>query len=152
MNKWQWFTIVSLVLVGLLVLSGCQRESAEEAGGDAAINIDLRTEPDPPMMGEATLYVTLEDAGGEPIHDASVSIRGDMDHAGMVPVIRDVEGGEAGVYTVPFEWTMGGDWIVTVEVMLADGTEVSETFDLAVMVDEDSPMDDMDMGENDDSN
>jgi len=35
-------------------------------------------------------------------------------------------------YAIPFEWTMGGDWVVTVDVTLADGRTASRQFDLSI--------------------
>ncbi len=127
-------SILTAALIVVLLLTGCGgRESQQEqqSADDAGVTIDLAY-PDPLTVGEMTLMITLTDADGNPINDATLAIRGDMNHAGMQPVLRDAEAGEEGVYEVPFEWTMGGDWIVTIAVTLADGTEVSETFDLSV--------------------
>ena len=61
-----------------------------------------------------------------------MAARGDMSHAGMAPVIASSEDDADGVYRIPFEWTMAGDWFVDVTVTLADGREVVQRFDLSV--------------------
>jgi hypothetical protein len=33
---------------------------------------------------------------------------------------------------MPFRWTMAGDWFVTVDVTLPDGTTASQRFDFTV--------------------
>lgn len=131
MNKSLAVLLMSLLLVAV-VIAGC-RESAQPVESDPDLTIDLRIDPEPPAMGEATLLVTLATIGGEPVTGAAVSVRGDMDHAGMVPVLGSAEEtDEPGVYSVPFEWTMGGDWIVTVTVTQADGEVGTEDFNLTV--------------------
>jgi copper(I)-binding protein len=78
-----------------------------------------------------------------------------MTHAGMQPVLRTIESGEDGLYQTDFEWTMAGDWIVTINATLADGTVISEDFEYTLAGDEmnmsDEDMSDMDhdMGEMD---
>lgn len=116
----------------VLVLVGC-RESAQPTATPAAnIEIDLTVDPAPPTVGETLLVVTVMREDGSPINDAIVAVVGDMNHAGMQPVNGATDTAEAGVYRVPFEWTMGGDWIVTVTVTLRNGTIITETFDLSV--------------------
>ncbi|MEM6528334.1 MAG: FixH family protein, partial [Chloroflexota bacterium] len=90
---------------------------------------------------------TLRDSNGDPINDAQVNLRGDMNHAGMQPVLRDSSVGREGDYTVPFEWTMGGDWFVVVTAELPDGLTVEEEFDFTVAGD--PMMGDMDMATED---
>lgn len=124
-----------IVLVSLTVLSlfigGCRRSlSQNELASD--VNMALTVEPAAPVVGSATLRITLTDTNDEPINDASLEIRGDMTHAGMEPVLASIDAGQAGVYEVPFEWTMGGDWIVTVTATLADGRVANREFDLTV--------------------
>jgi len=119
-----------LALVGLIlmmIMIGC-RQQVQDAT-EAGIRIDLSFEPEVPVVGDAVLRITVVDAAGSPINDATIDIRGDMSHAGMQPVIRQVEQGDGGVYEIPFEWTMAGDWFVEVSVTLPDGTIVTEIFD-----------------------
>jgi hypothetical protein len=118
------------MLVGiLLLLASCNgRNSQQNDNSDIRIIIAVQST----KVGETIVAVTLTDAAGSPITDATVSIKGDMSHAGMVPVLAEVTGGEAGVYEMPFEWTMGGDWIVTVEAALPDGRSASQQFNFTI--------------------
>ncbi len=125
MQNWKWLTLLLLLL-----LVGCRQET--QTTDDNSLQIDLRVEPEAPIVGEATMIVTVRDANDQPINDATVTVRGDMNHAGMVPVIEVVESGTDGEYFLPFEWTMAGDWIVEVSVELPDDTVETQTFDLAV--------------------
>ncbi len=74
----------------------------------------------------------LNDPAGASIDDARLSLRGDMTHAGMVPVLAETEGGTDGLYRLPVEWSMAGEWILTVEAVLPDDTRVAREFDLSV--------------------
>lgn len=126
----RYIIIITFVLLSVSV-GGCRRSSSQnESAYD--INMALVAEPTAPVVGSATLRITLTDTNDEPINDASLEIRGDMAHAGMEPVLTSVDADQAGVYEVPFEWTMGGDWIVTVIATLADGRSVTREFDLTV--------------------
>jgi len=140
MRRWR---IIALIMV--VILAGCRQQAAQTTE-DLSVNIDLRLEPEDPVVGEAQLQVTVTDGEGIPIEDAKVSVRGDMSHAGMVPVLGETEGGENGVYIVPFEWTMAGDWTVEVNVELSEGITATETFPFSVTGDEMESMD-MDEGE-----
>ena len=51
-----------------------------------------------------------------------------MTHAGMAPVLASDKTDAQGKLSLPFKWSMGGDWIVTVTVTLADGSQVSQDF------------------------
>jgi hypothetical protein len=120
------------VLILLVTLTGC-RESAQQQATNTTSGITIELKPGySAQVGETTLTVILTDAQGAPVEGATVRIRGDMNHAGMVPVNAETGESSGGEYTVPFEWTMGGDWIVTVEATLADGTVVTRTFDTTI--------------------
>jgi hypothetical protein len=114
-----------------LALVGCQRIS-QQPDSAADVNMAFSVQPDPPGVGSSRLTITLTDAQGAPIEGARLQIKGDMTHAGMQPVLAEVKGGTGGRYEVPFEWTMGGDWIVTVSAALPDGRSTSRQFDLTV--------------------
>lgn len=134
--------IVSLALVWLLVMvSGCARVSQQDDSAD--IQIRLAPIPFPPVIGDSRLVVQIADKSGSPIDDAHMAVKGSMSHAGMAPVLAEVEGGgKEGVYNVPFEWTMAGDWIVIVDVQLADGSRAQERFDIAVLFEDEARCED----------
>lgn len=126
--------LVFILLISLAMLpgSGCQRESRRAPAAGAVLS--LTAVPSPAVVGEARLVVRVLDSAGSPVDDAAIAVKGDMTHAGMAPVLAESDaGGEDGYYNIPFEWTMGGDWVVTVEAVLADGTTARQRFDLAVL-------------------
>ena len=145
MRRSLFVSVPLFLLLSLLVLVGCRPE--ETPPEEVDVTLDIALEPEEPVVGEdATIAVTLMQ-GDEAINDATVEVRGDMSHAGMQPVIRTIEEAEDGVYTTDFDWTMAGDWILTVSATLADDTVVSEEFNYTIPGDEM----DMDMSEDGDS-
>lgn len=134
-------SILSILL--LVLLSACGARQSQQA---ADSGYELTMNPMSTAVGETNLMITLTDEDGNPVNDATLSVKGDMSHAGMQPVLAEVSNGENGTYTIPFEWTMGGDWIVTVEATLPDGTTVSQQFDTITISGE---RDEMDTEEND---
>jgi len=130
-----------LLLILALALAACG-PSDDAAGAPDGITVALAAAPEGPS-GQF-LSVTLADESGaitDAITDATVGLEGNMNHAGMVPVLAEpvtdeADGSADGVYTVPFAFTMRGDWIVTVSVTLADGTAFTQDIDLSVTADE----------------
>ncbi|MCA9873745.1 MAG: FixH family protein [Anaerolineales bacterium] len=120
------FLSLFLVLLSASACSGRQNQPTNDTA------VTVTAEPAATAVGETTLVVTLTDASGQPVSDATVQVRGDMTHAGMTPVLRTGLPTEPGVYSVPFEWTMAGDWIVTVDFTLADGRSGTETFNFSI--------------------
>lgn len=125
-------TVSRFLLIGVLFLltTACNgRNSQQNNNTDIRIIVAVEST----NVGETSLIVTLTDTAGSPINDATVSVKGDMSHAGMVPVLAEVTGGgDNGVYKMPFEWTMGGDWVVTVEAALPDGRSTSQQFNFTI--------------------
>ncbi len=124
------------LLIGLIlvagIFSGCRQTATPPPDASTqAASITVATTPDPPMTGDSTMTITVT-KDGAPVADAPVSVRGDMNHAGMKPVLADGTTAADGTVEVPFNWSMGGDWIVTVTVTLPDGSEVSQDFDYTV--------------------
>jgi hypothetical protein len=122
-----------LLLAVLLSLSlvGCSRVS-RQADPAPDVDIALAINPDPPGVGPTQLTVSVTGADGTPIDGARLSIKGDMTHAGMQPVLASTDGGVGGQYQTRFEWTMGGDWIVTVTAHLPDGRTTARQFSYTV--------------------
>ncbi len=124
---------VVVAIAMMLAATGCQRAS-QQASIDQAPEIAavLTIDPDPALVGPATLAVQLNDAGGAAVEGATVSLKGDMSHAGMQPVLADAAETSGGLYQTPWVWTMSGDWFVTVTAALPDGRTLVRRFDLTV--------------------
>ena len=105
------------ILITLLILTGCRVSNRTDS---ASLLITL---PDAkPALGQSTLTVVVQTPDGKPIDNATIEITGDMTHAGMAPVFGKVQDGKDGRYSVPFDWNMGGDWVLTIKATLPDGT------------------------------
>lgn len=123
--------LISLLLISMLWLFvACVAPSP--AADDSGLQIALLYARDTEVM---TVQVT--DAAGAPVTDAVVGLEGNMNHAGMVPVVAegvtdDADGVADGVYTLPFAFSMWGDWILTVTVAQADGTTMTRDINAQV--------------------
>ena len=119
--------MVGALALTLLALNAC--------GGRATPASDLRIElrtAENIHTGAATLTIHVTNAAGQPVEDAAVTVEGNMTHAGMTPVLANGQGGPDGLYSVPFNWTMAGDWVVTVKVTLPDGRQAQADFPVGV--------------------
>lgn len=116
----------SLLLV-ILLLSGCSRSGGRDLPD---ITTNLVIEPDPPRIGPATILLEVTDASGLPVHDAAISLEGNMNHAGMVPVISQATEIAPGRYKADLEFTMGGDWFIMIRAELIDGRTLERTIDV----------------------
>jgi hypothetical protein len=115
-----------LLLILTLALTACGGSDDDE--GD--LSVELALTPDPPLVGPATIVVTLHDADGQPISGAEMELEGTMTHAGMVPVFGAAAEKEPGRYETELEFTMGGDWVIIVRADLPDGGSLEKEFDV----------------------
>lgn len=124
--------LIALSILGMIFVVGCTRMSQEaemqENTEPHGVQIELIEPLYPSAIGKETLNIQVYDADNQPIDNAKIKVRGDMTHAGMVPILAETENGDKGVYQVLFDWTMSGDWIVTVQVTLPDGAVIEKTF------------------------
>lgn len=127
--------ILFIIFIVVLVLTtGCARASRQT--DTAVAHIGLTTIPYPPVRGESRLVLHVTNLQDQPINDAQISIKGNMTHAGMVPLFAETAVAENGYYELPIRWTMGGDWIVQVDAQLADGSVAQQQFDLRVLTED----------------
>ena len=83
--------------------------------------VKLEIFPSPAQTGPSELKITIYDEQSNPVEDLVLQVRGDMSHAGMTPITVEGIQAELGTFTVPFEWTMAGDWMITITTTLPDG-------------------------------
>ena len=115
-----------------MCLAACRQSQQPLPTPDDVITIDIQTSPQPAVVGDLTLVIQVFDKKGSPIPDAHVDVRGDMTHAGMEPVLAIAQGSIDNEYRIPFRWTMAGDWVVTVNVVLSSGETFQKTFNFTV--------------------
>ncbi|HVT92393.1 MAG TPA: FixH family protein [Bryobacteraceae bacterium] len=77
--------------------------------------------PQPVRVGPASIALTLATQSGAPVSGASVKIEGDMTHPGMGPVFAQAEAAGPGKYAGTLDFTMPGDWVVSVQASLPGG-------------------------------
>ncbi len=123
--------LVAVIISSSGLLSACGRVQQAQPQAEE-ITINLATKSDQLAVGPTRLAFTLTDEEGQPITKATVNIEGNMTHAGMVPVLAQAAETQPGRYEALFEWTMGGDWIVTVDVSLPDGRNFTRQFPVSI--------------------
>jgi hypothetical protein len=121
-----------LVFVLMCALASCGRMQRANPTTQDGYTVTLAVEPSPAAMGPATLAVTLEDQTGQPVDGARLDMEANMSHAGMVPVLASTAESHAGLYRVPLQWTMAGDWYVDVNFTLPGGQHVTRRFPVQV--------------------
>lgn len=108
----------SLLAAVTLAAAGCEREAPkqeEQPTGYAVVNLTIY--PDPAVALKPTrLVATVTDRDGAPVTGASVVF--DLSMPGMYHGENRPEAREAmpGVYEAPAIMTMGGRWLIAVEV------------------------------------
>jgi hypothetical protein len=124
------FALLTLTILALALSATACRGSSATAQGSEKVQIELTLLTEK-ATGPATIEVTLHTPDGKPVDGAQVAVRGDMNHAGMKPVLATTQSEGDGRYvTEDFRFTMGGDWIITADVVLPGGEKVSRTVDI----------------------
>ncbi len=134
----RWLVAVLL----LLGMSACRQAAGgvpldgmatDDGTADVAMTLSPATD-ERLIMGPFEWTIQLTDEDGAPVEGATIEVRGDMNHAGMVPVEATATEIGGGVYRADFEWTMAGEWIVTTTAALPDGRMKTETSTYTVFV------------------
>jgi hypothetical protein len=123
--------LLTLAILAPALASTACRGSAATAEGSEKVQIEMKLLTEK-ATGPATIEVTLHTPDGKPLDGAEVAVRGDMNHAGMKPVLATTKGEGNGRYvTQDFRFTMGGDWIITADAVLPGGEKASRTVDIS---------------------
>ena len=127
--RWLRLTLAAGLLLPAAAGCGLRRVEVDQA---PEIEVRVLTSPTPARVGPAELTLELLDPAGLGVDHALLQVRGDMLHPGMAPVDGIVGQAVSGHYPVAFEWSMAGDWILTVDGQLQDGRRLLRTFELRV--------------------
>lgn len=119
--------VFCVLLLGVcLFTAACQKQAVSQS----ELTVEYEMTPQPPRVGTAIITLKLVDLTGKPISGASVSLEGNMSHAGMRPVFGEAREQEPGRYHAPLEFTMGGDWVILLYLTLPDGRKLERQIDV----------------------
>src|SRR6266566_8390842 len=104
-------------------LKAAFRLNLSESGGLTAsaapvVDVQVSTDPSPPISGTATLKIKVLDGEGKPVEGAKVEVNPLMpSHAHQEPVgTAQPATGQPGQYTMPVYFRMGGAWLLIFRV------------------------------------
>jgi hypothetical protein len=102
----------------MIVLVAC----APQAKND--LNVQLEVPDRRVGLRPVTMTILYQN---KPLENVQVSVRGDMTHAGMAPVLAEAIERGAGQYKVErFNFNMAGDWVLTITAKQNDKTLLGE--------------------------
>ena len=108
------------------VVTACNKPTESAS----AVTIEHEITPQPVRVGPATLTLSGADASRQPVTGASITLEGNMSHAGMSPVFAQAKETEPGRYQAIVDLTMAGDWIILTHITLAGGQKLERQLDV----------------------
>ncbi|MGC4080685.1 MAG: FixH family protein [Vicinamibacterales bacterium] len=111
--------LLIVVLAAVALAAGCRRNVRLEP----PITWTWTLAPATAVVGPATLTLTLHEPSGDPL-DATIGLEAHMSHPGMAPVLASAIRRAPGTYDIPFAFTMQGDWVLLVSMVLPDGQRI----------------------------
>ena len=118
----------------ILLLAACGSRSDTTSGND-----DLQITLLPPSVGGGRdiVRIQLHNREQASITDAIVMVEGNMNHAGMAPIMAGPisdgdDGATDGIYQASLPFSMLGDWVITIAVNLADGSQTTQDINVTV--------------------
>lgn len=128
MHKMNFIGMIMLISV---LLAACGSAQTPAPISSKPVNIKVETSPNPPMMGDIELILTVTDANGNPIEGATVDVSADhIDMTGMDMSGAATEQGD-GKYAINANFSMSGNWELKVYVR-KEGLDYSEEIALSV--------------------
>jgi hypothetical protein len=124
---------VGLFVIVAILLAACGG-SATPAADDSAkpVNIKVESNPTPAVVSDAELIFTITDANGNPVEGARVDVAADhtdMSGMGMSGAATDQGSGR---YSINANFSMTGNWKLTVYVRNDAGLDYKEDIDFKV--------------------
>lgn len=117
--------------IAFLLVACSSGATPEDSASAKPVNIQIESDPNPAMMGDATLTLVITDEDGNPIEGARVDVS--MDHTDMTGMGMSgpaTDQGE-GKYAINANFSMSGNWKMTVYVR-KDSLDYKEDIELTV--------------------
>jgi YtkA-like len=95
---------------------------APQSQNDLNIGLEVTN----PKVGKTPIVLRIQHQN-KPLENAQITVRGDMTHAGMAPVQQAARELGGGKYVLEnFQFTMSGDWVLTVTAKTGNKTLLGE--------------------------
>ena len=124
---------ICLVLVLPILLAACGSAATPTADSSAKpVNIKVESKPSPASVGDAELIFTIIDASSKPVEGATVDVSADhtdMTGMGMNGAATDQGFGK---YSINANFSMSGNWKLTVYVRNGLGLDYKEDIEFKV--------------------
>ncbi|MDO8752249.1 MAG: FixH family protein [Anaerolineales bacterium] len=108
---------INMLVALSVLLAACGGAAAPtESTTTKQVNIKVETNPNPAMMGDMEMILTITDFNGNPIEGATVDVAADhtdMSGMGMNGLATDQGGGK---YSIKANFSDSGDWKLTIYV------------------------------------
>ena len=126
-DKWKMIPSPILALAAaIFIITACNNPTETSS----VVTIEHEIAPQPARVGQATVQLRVADANRQPVTGASITLEGNMTHAGMSPVFAQAKEMEPGRYQAILDFTMAGDWIILTHVTLAGGQKLEKQLDV----------------------
>ena len=125
------YVALLVVMAVLLVACGSSTTPAPESS-TKPVNIKVASNPTPAVVGDAELVFTITDASGNLIEGARLEVSADhTDMSGMAMSGAATDQG-SGRYSINANFSMTGNWKLTVYVRNDEGLDYKEDIDFTV--------------------
>lgn len=99
-----------------VLLSACGSDATPTSTSSKPVDIKVESNPNPAMMGDLELILSITDVNGNPLEGATVDVSADhTGHSGMNMSGVATEQ-SAGKYAINANFSMSGTWLLTVYV------------------------------------
>ena len=121
----------ALLLLAAVAAAGCRR-APEPPPDTSGVIVATRLVPAQPLVGPATLTVTLNGGTAETLSRATVDVVGHMTHPGMTPVVATTTRRGPDVHEAALDLNMPGDWLLVATVRFPDGRRLESRLPVRV--------------------
>ena len=124
--------LFTLLIGAVMLVSACSQASAPgDSTGAKPVTIQVKSDPDPAVVGDVTFTLLITDESGAPLEGARVDIG--VDHADMTGMSMSGPATEQseGHYSISANFSMSGNWKMTVYVR-KDSLDYKEDLELKI--------------------
>ena len=127
-KKLKW---IGMMLILTAILVGCNGTERTQENTTDLVTITLSTNPIIPVVGKTELILEIQDDEGQPLTDAKVEVSGDHSDMSGMTLTGFASEQEDGKYAIEAEFSMSGNWKVTVMVQ-KESLNIAKDFELTI--------------------